>query len=471
MTQSSFRPISLHERFSLMRRNAGQPPTLVVAASYPSKLAPTRIFLQQRIGELQSHFPMLCSKIEGRKTTTPRQLLRERPWNATQVLREGTFHDFQDSIHELERVLYQDGQRMTGEDFEDCPLWQVTIYKNPSKDRVYISLAADHVIIDGRGLQLLFDALLAENISDLPYERLEDVPRTEDTINIKPSLAFALPLIWQHLILPFFPKFLQSYLSPISPWPSTLVSKSPIECPPAFSLCSVPINQVSALKHIAIQHDVPTFHPVIKSIYSLAIWSKYRYTLSPFRLTASTPRSERDPKLGHAYCTSNYTSSHKLDISFTPAEDFWTVSKKVSDFLVDPANISYAQMRMGILSYVPDGELSHVDPLRPTKWEDFFLNQAVSDKPFDEALNFSNLGYTKLPQGVQDMGWTQWASGICQAPLCTTIIGHERGLRLGTVWRDGAAVTEKEVKDIEKLFKNIVGKLIQGKTTIEDLLS
>lgn len=465
--------VSLHERFNITRRNAGYPPILVITASYPSDAAPTRAFLERRIAELQQHFPLLYIRIEGQRTTNPVEVLREEPWPAEDILDEGRYQPEDDDSLEIEKVLVKNGQKKLSDDLNDRPLWQVTIDTSPKKSTTYITLVADHLIVDGKGITIFFHALLAKDISQLPYEKLETIPRLEDTINIKPSLSFLLPLVWQHLMLPRLPSFIQSLFSTVAPWPATHIRESPLNCSPGYSLLSVPANQMASLRKAAKAHYIPTLHAVIKSIYALAIWSKFRYTLSPFRLTASSPRSERDYKLGHAYCMANYVSSYKFDIEFPSGENFWVVAKKISDYLVDPKSIESARMGMGILGNVPDGvyEPPHADRRRPTKWEDFFLNEAASEKPFDEAVSFSNLGYVELPENAKDMAWVQIGGSLASAGFCTTVLGHQNGLRLNTIYLEGAAVTKEDVKDIERLFTVIMERLIAGKDNVDELLA
>lgn len=415
---------------------------------------------------------MLYIRIEGHRTTNPVEVLREKPWSAEDILDEAEYQPEDDDSLELGKVLQKNGQKKLPDDLNSRPLWQVTIDTSHRKSTTYITLVADHLIVDGRGLTILFDVLLAKDISRLPYEKLETIPRLEDTMNIKPSLSFLLPMVWQHLILPHLPFFIQRLFSTAASWPATHVRESLFNCSPGYSLLSIPADQIASLKQVAKAHNVLTLHAVLKSIYALAIWSKFRHTLSPFRLTASTPRSERDYKLGHAYCMGNYVSSCKFDIQFAPGESFWAVAKKVFDYLVDPKSIESARMGMGILEQVPDGvyDPPHADPRRPTKWEDFFLNEAASEKPFGEALSFSNLGYVKLPENAKDMAWVQIGGSLASAGFSTAVLGHEKGLRLNTIYLEGAAVTKEDVKDIERLFTVILKRLVEGKENVDELL-
>ncbi|WVQ84984.1 hypothetical protein IAT38_007148 [Cryptococcus sp. DSM 104549] len=476
MSQVSSRKATLHERFSLARRNAGFPPMITIAASYPSAAAaPTDAFLQKRVLELQEHFPLLNARMEGYRTTAPFQVLREKPWAPEDILSESTYVANEDSTVELERVIAREGEDAIHEDIDALPLWQVRRLTSPPKDTVYIALTADHCVTDGRGILVLFDALLSPDISSLPFEKLEAITRFEDTVPTKPSLAHALPIVFQHFILPYLPSFIQPYLAPYIAWPHTLIRGPPTSFPPLSSLVSLSAPLISALKTTAKSHGVSTLHPVLKTAYSLAIYSRFRYTLPPpFIVRASSPRSERDPALGHAYCTANYVSSHRLDIQFGPAEDFWSYADKVAKDLRNPGAIARGRMGMGMLAHIPDGVVDPPHPTdaahRPTGWESFFLDEADSDKPYGETLSFSNLGYARLPAGAKDMAWGQLPSPFAAA-VATNVMGHEGGVKVMTVCMDGAAVGKDDVKELEKVFVQVLERLVEGKTRMEELLA
>ncbi|ODN81918.1 hypothetical protein L202_02262 [Cryptococcus amylolentus CBS 6039] len=468
------RSLSLHERFSLARRNAGHPPIITIAAAYPTpSSAPTQDFLEKRIAEIQTHFPQLYARVKDARTTSPRQVLRDRPWDSSEVLRAEVYSAHEDKDKELAALLLFEGKRMVGENVEIAPLWQITVYTCPTRSRAYVSLSVDHLLVDGRGLSILFAAILAKDISGLPYEKLEAMPRLEDTIDMKPSLTFALPLIWQHLVLPRLPLFLQEYLTPAKEWPADLIAASPLTSPAGCSVFSLSPDEVSQLKAIAKAHGVPTLNPVINAIYALAVWSRYRYTLKPFRLILKSARSERDSSFGHSHALGNYVSSHKIEVDIKLGGDFWAVVRTISDQLSSQQAISRARMRIGMLSQIPDGPYTSPtgdpDPLRPTLFEDFWLKGAESAMPLDTALGASNIGLVRLPEGAEDMAWAQIADGLGQEVFALAVIGHEGGVKIGTLFCEGAAVRSDEVEAVEKLFKEILHKLIAGKESVDDL--
>ncbi|WVQ84985.1 hypothetical protein IAT38_007149 [Cryptococcus sp. DSM 104549] len=471
----SSRKATLHERYSIARRNSGFPPVITIAASYPSASStPTDAFLQKRVIELQEHFPFLYTHMEAYRAPGPIQVLREKPWAPEDILGEATYAANEDSTVELEGVIVQEGLHVEKEDFDTRPLWYVRRLTSPTKSTAYIALSIDHCITDGRGILNLFAALLSPDISSLPYEKLETITRFEGTIPTKPSLAYALPLILRFFILPLYPAFLQRYLAPYPSWPHTVIRAQPTTCPQFSSLVSIPAPLITALKATAKSHGVTTLHPVLKTAYSPAIYSIFRHTLPPpFILRTSSPRSERNLSLGHAYCTANYISSHRLELQFAPGDDFWYHAGKVAKEMLDPRGIADGRMSMGMLARIPDGVLNPPHPTDalhgPTKWEDMLHKRSASDQPYHESLNFSNLGYASLPAGAQDMAWAQRPTPFSLA-LATSVVGHEGGVRVATMGVDGAAVVKEEVKALEKVFVKILERLVEGKTELEELL-
>ncbi|TYJ56456.1 hypothetical protein B9479_002859 [Cryptococcus floricola] len=471
------RPISLTERFNLARRNVDQPAILTFAAAYPSPTdAPSKAFLARRIADLQEHFPQLYARYQGRRTPQPTQVLRAKPWSSERVLGEAVHeHLAEGDDKEMAVLLSAEGQRMSKEDFDNDPIWQVRVYSTPSSSRVYITLSGDHALMDGRGTANLFDALLAKDISQLPYERLETTPRDQDVLPLKPSLLQALPIVWQEIILPLLPSFLARYFIQPKSWPAHLIAESPLTAPSAYSLFSLSSKEVSAIKTISRTHGVSTLSPVFKCIYALAIWSKYHYTLSPFRLSATTARSERKSSLGCSYAFSNYVSSHMVDINFESNASFWSVARNVSHELSTDRSLSDARLRIGMLSYIPSGPYvspsGEPDPLRPTQYEDFFLRSVSSPTPVSAALAFSNLGLVKLPPGASDLAWAETASSIGSSVFGAAVVGHEGGVRIGTTWKDGTVVRRDEVEDVERIFRVILERLVDGKESVEELVN
>ncbi|WVR06558.1 hypothetical protein IAU60_003589 [Kwoniella sp. DSM 27419] len=457
------RDLSLHERYSLARRNTGHPAIITAVAVYPGPSSlPSRSFLDRRIQELQQHFPVLYTVIIGHRTTKPRAVLRAQPWSTADILSEAPYVASPDG-RQFESLIDSEATRACQLDFPSGPGWQVRRHvrsTEPEGGRAYITLSLDHIHADGMGLKGLFEALLMDDISSLPYESLSQVSKMEEHVSVKPTLSFMLPIVFHKLLLPHLPHFVQSYFRDVPAWPANNLHAPLVPAPPGYSVFAVDAQEVASLKATSKEHGVKTLHALFKGIIAVAIWARFRHTLErEFLMTAATPRSERKATLGHPLCTGNYVSSHKVELRPKPSDDFWTIARGISDELTSPQAIQYGRMSMGMLAYVPDGIFDQDDPLRPTKWEDFFLTEANTKRPFEASVSVSNLGLSRLPPGAVDMLWGQNASPY-SAAFNIGMIGHEGGIRLFIAWKDGAAVRRQDVEAVEKTMRQMVDRLI-----------
>ncbi|WWC71004.1 uncharacterized protein I206_104957 [Kwoniella pini CBS 10737] len=476
------RDLSLHERFSLTRRNTGFPAILVFVVVYQnSSDLPSIEFLQKRIKQIQEHFPLLYAKVKGDKTSKPYFESRSEIWKSSDILFSSRFN-IKENENEIENIFKKEVSELKNEkDFFNKPSWRITLHENfnqPKKNKAYLTLSIDHIYNDGKGTLNLLQNLLTikeeNDISLLPFEKLSNIPILENTINIKPNLFFLLPIIFNKLFLPKLPLFIQSFFnnSSLSSWPpSTIIRSNPINCNSNQSLMYLSNNLINSLKIISKEKGIKTLHGIFKTIYMISIWSIYKYTLNPFLIKASTPRSERSLNLNHSICTSNYVTTSKIEYILNGKQDFWKLSKLISDELNSIKNLNQGRMDMGMLNYIPDGELNSSKENEPTgAWENFFLNELNSNEPFNESLSISNLGKINLPPKAIDLIWSQEASPFA-APFSANIISHQAGFRMMTVWKEGSAVIEEEVKQLEKVFQGILQKLVNGQedTSLEAL--
>ncbi|WVQ73343.1 hypothetical protein IAR50_002911 [Cryptococcus sp. DSM 104548] len=432
------RPLAAHEKHFLSRSRAGLPTIVVLGAEYSSAIqAPTRQFLAGRIGELQAHFPALYAEFGNGEDG--RVVAREQgPWPATMIIQDSRYKA-DDGIEGegFAKLLLDEGNRMSRDVSQnDHPLWQVGVHTHPSHSRGYITLSLDHILADGHGALRLFQAVLAPSIADLPFEHLESIPSFECTIQVSSPLGSH----GDHVKPP-----------PDAFWPNIPPKVSLSQAPPAVSILSLPIEELSLLKTAAKAHGVPTLHPVLKTIYSFALWSVYRQGSPCLRLASSTPRSERNLALGHAYCTGNYVCAHKFDIAIWEGQNFWDVARKVLDQINDPVDLARARAASG----------PHPPP-QPKPW--------AMPAPFTQSFSFSNLGLSNLPAGAEDMSWMVFPTENGKGPLSVMVIGFEKGLRVCTSWRDGGAVEAKEVKDVERTFQKVVRRLIKGEDVADSLV-
>jgi hypothetical protein len=336
--------VSLHERFSLARRNCGFPHGITLLFTYPSAAAlPSDAALSTRIDELQEHFPLLRARIVDARTRTPFFALRDAAWAATDVLYHETFDPLEDATEEMEHTLYAETTRMEDADIDAAPMWRVAVLAATGAARAYVAVSTNHEITDGLGLLALTHALLAPSSADLPYEALDKIPRLEDTISLQPGVLHLLSVAWAAYIVPLLPALLRT----ARPWPATNIAKSPMECPRAIPLLALPPTLVRALKTAGAANGVPALHATLKLAYGLAIWAVFQGTTEPFTLNLGTPRSEWSSELGHAHCTGNYVSSYDTLVRPASHTEFWEAAAPLAADLRSPAGIALARAGSG----------------------------------------------------------------------------------------------------------------------------
>jgi hypothetical protein len=224
--------VSLHERYSLARRNCGFPHGITVLVTYHSPAAlPSESFLSDRVHTIQAHFPLLRSRVVDSKTRSPYFALRDRFWLAREVLHAETFEASADVGQEQEQILRNEIRHMEQQDFEAQPMWRVTRFTCPQATRSYLAISTNHEITDGRGILSLADTILGDRSSnELPHETIGNIACLEDTISIKPGFTHILALVWQELLPRFLPIFFLSYFLPPRPWPAERVTSAPTQC-------------------------------------------------------------------------------------------------------------------------------------------------------------------------------------------------------------------------------------------------
>ena len=154
------------------------------------------------------------------------------------------------------------------------------------------------------------------------------------------------------------------------------------------------------------------------------------------------------------------TSAFFLDHFIDPSVRFWPTAKLYQEQYDSPSALYAARQIMGVwTTFVPDGDLSHLnDPKRPTKAEDFYIRGAESELPFGTSISFANLAKTDLPPGAVDMAWAM-APIPFRPPLAVALIGHEKGTRLVSSWREGSVVSREQVKRVHEVFRRILENL------------
>ena len=473
------RIVSLHERYSICRRNCGFPIPNTIILSYPSShLAPSRKHLDNRIRELLVKFPLLNAEIRGSQTKNPYFAPRATTLTpgdilSEQILEDGTTRD---------EVLVSAIRSAEFADL-DGPLWQVirhsftstltsTSTSSSNSSPTYLSISAQHELLDGIGLLRLMHALTSDSIDKLPSEPFE-TPVGMSTPEYKPSISFLLPLIYTEMIIPALPTWLQSYLRPTPAWPFK-IDLHPSKAPWASSTLSLDPEQITKISQAGKSNNVKTLHPILKVAYLLAIRSVYgndvdvdagaKVKALGAKFIGQSPRNERDPSLGHPWMTGNYTSSFEWTLPSNGT--FWTAARECYQYGISPPAISSGRQKMGTLAYLPDPDPSDStasdDPKRATGWEDHYTTKFESGvNPYTESLSISNLGRTTLPPGATDLIWGLPGSPFAP-PFSVAMIGHEGGLRVYTTWREGCPVTLDAARKVEHVFVDILTRATNG---------
>jgi hypothetical protein len=424
------------------------PCSVTLLFAYPATTAlPSDVFLSERISELQAHFPLLHARVVDASTSAPYWALRDRTWTAAEVLRHEAYEEIGDVKREQACILHAEVDRMEQQDFDTTPLWSVTILTCTGSTRAYLAVSVQHEIADGMGLLALAHALLAPSIDDLPYEALDKIPSHEDTVPCGPSIRQLLALVWCEVLVPALPAFLQPYLRPPRTWPATDIAAAPKDCPWGISILALSPVLLDGLKAARSAHGVRALHTTLQLAYAIAVWHVLTPTREGLPMTLGTLKSERRADLGHAHCTGNYVASLELDLRPRADDAFWPVAARLYASLRSASELTLARGRTGIIAYIPH------------PWAPVFAASAARPAPFINSVSVSNLGRTALPAGAVDAVWTVDPSPLGPAPLAANVLGHEGGIRVATVWREGSVAQREEVLQVEQVFERILRRL------------
>lgn len=447
--------MSLHERYSICRRNCGFPipNTLLLSYTGQDKPAPDVSYLQHRVQVLLDKYPLLGSEVRDGQTRAPYFAPRDESLRPDTVL----------SAEVLPKDVLRDdilikaisaAEAAPG----DGPLWHVVRYTTGPV--THLAISAQHELLDGIGLLRLALALTADDVAELPNEPFETVVGMS-TPEYKPTLPFLLPLVYSEMLVPALPTWLQRYLRPSRPWPAE-IETHPSNAPWGTSVLSIDTDKVAALSLKGKGSGVKTLHPILKVAYLTAIRSTFGPHSPKVDFIGTTPRNERDSALMHPYLTGNYTSSFEWTLPSNAS--FWSACRSCAEYMTSPAGIAIGRQRMGLLAYLPDPDppKPSTDPRRATGWEDSYTTKFEDGtNTYSQALSLSNLGRVSLPPGATDLVWGFPGSPFAP-PLSLAMIGHEGGLRIFATRREGCPVTAEHVEQIEKRFVELLDLAIDG---------
>jgi hypothetical protein len=349
-------------------------------------------------------------------------------------------------------------------------MWAVTRATSPNSPRGYLLIASNHIIADGRGTSSLVRALTASDITYIKQETLVGPTRIEETVQLKPSLSFLLPIAFRELFLTRMPYFVQKPFTRADPWPAAACDCSPMEVSEGFEVVTLDNDFVVALKAAGKARGVATLHPLLKVAYVAALWRVHASEApAPARIQSSTARDERKPELGHAAITHNYVSSTEWDVRIGGAEVFWDMARELARAVSSPEGVAAGRMTMGLLSHIPDAAVdtsaANLDARKPTGWEDYFVRRVQSPTPYRDSMAMSNLGVVPLPPGADDYVWGQTASPF-GSPYTVSILGHTGGVRVTSGFREGAVTDRERVKQLHTVFRNVLQRMVEGRDAL-----
>jgi hypothetical protein len=88
-------------------------------------------------------------------------------------------------------------------------------------------------------------------------------------------------------------------------------------------------------------------------------------------------------------------------------------------------------------------------------------------------MSISNIGRVALPPKAVDLFWAQGASPLAP-PFTINVVGHDKGLRVTPTWRDGAVISEEEVKRVDEVWVRVLERLAdpdRQRRTLEELVN
>ncbi|WVQ73336.1 hypothetical protein IAR50_002904 [Cryptococcus sp. DSM 104548] len=71
---------------------------------------------------------------------------------------------------------------------------------------------------------------------------------------------------------------------------------------------------------------------------------------------------------------------------------------------------------------------------------------------------------------AEDLAWAQVANGLGGEVFTVAVVGHQGGVSQCTSFKDGSAVRRDEVEDVWRTFGVILGRLVDGAETVQELI-
>lgn len=462
------RKLGWHEKFNVMRHNAGEAPTIVLAARLSlhgdegDVLDKVHQELLRRIHLLLNHKDngLLRASVHGSTTKKPRFRL-ESTIHAEQVLKRKSLQSgdaAEASLLEklVQRELQDSG---TGVHLEDAlPKWSVSLYEvEERRDEALMALTIHHVIADGKGSQAILNTLLFGPTDDLVAGQVQAVQREEKgkheiaPQSIPPSSNKTLPMNppFFKLIIPLaLAKYVMPHLAPVIPppirrtytrkpaWPALRRKKNgkpsrnepPVRWldpkPPSgdekragFRLVSFDsLDLVNDLKSNSKANGVKTIHPTLHAtmIVALGVSLKVNSQTDDWVYASETPINHRTASLGHGDYTGNFMGVAWWRSEIHPSTSFWEVARDYARTVSDEKKRRDALISIGLLKYLkasPENKkveaattYDMIDAEPATGWEKWWYEKSAGRRPHRVSAGLSNLGVNDLSRPVLSQG-------------------------------------------------------------------
>lgn len=406
------RPLGLYERYSLTRTQMGAAPILSFIATVSGRSF-EREEVARATAELLRRYPLLRSVIIEGRSKEPKYSITDI--TVDQVLEERTGKG--ETIEDLLSFGLEEGQLL---DAEKGPLWKVFLFTSTDGDPQRLLLVINHTICDGVGARNLMAELLQLIRTPTTSEPVMALPPSQDTsVDLRPTYTQLASTVYAELVAPHLPSFLRARPAPPT-WPNPPPVR-PIDQPTALARIVIPAATTASLKASGRTHQVLTLQPLLHTAalasLVLTLSSDPSVPLPP--LNTDTPTSLRSSDLGHPFATGNYVAvaAHSDELrTFRPTltTKAWDLCRTYAAALVDPTTVAYGRGVMGMMKYIPDGE---VNAEGQSAWEVFFGAKARAQNPYSAATSTSNLGVLPTTGWEKDgleVFWAQTGSAFGQ---------------------------------------------------------
>jgi hypothetical protein len=410
----------------------------------------------------------------------PKIQYRYKSWNPSRILAYDTYAPNPKDAQAERDGIYEKALRrfQTKISFERDPLWQVVLWRadtDADKHRMYFTLLIDHLIIDGRGTIKLAKALVNRDISQLPKEDISLYTKIGlgQDMDVLPPYSFIASLMLKGATYPLLPGFLQRWLGQHPVWPEK-ISKAPIDSPWRSSILDIPSDVIQKLKKVGPKHGVASLNATLHGAWVVTLWALFldRDENRAQMLKDISVKDLRDVGKGDPYCLGGHPTMYIWSSGLLTGDTrFWAMTKTYEAVSTD--SLAHADgtniMRMANLfkdaaldpadskHRAPDSQALPVGDKRAhTLREEDALRRINSLSPYDGLSGiWSNLSYVPLPERTIDMviGCSGTATGTA---FNTCVLGHENGARVQSAYADGAAMRERDVKEVERMFLGVL---------------